>query len=68
MATTTDKRAGFRRLHESGFFILPNAWDAGSAKRLAALGFQAIASTSAGAAWAAAEIDRRRGNRIIPAW
>jgi len=46
------KRAIFRSLHESGFFIIPNAWDAGSAVRLERLGFKAIASTSAGAAWA----------------
>jgi len=57
MATTAEKRATFRKLHESGFFIIPNAWDAGSAVRLAALGFKAIASTSAGAAWAAGRQD-----------
>ncbi len=57
MPTTADKRATFRLLHEAGFFIIPNAWDAGSATRLAALGFKAIASTSAGAAWAAGKQD-----------
>lgn len=57
MATTAEKRARFRKLHERGFFIIPNAWDGGSAKRLTALGFQAIASTSAGAAWAAGRDD-----------
>lgn len=57
MTTTDEKRATFRRLHESGFFILPNAWDGGSAVRLARLGFKAIASTSAGAAWAAGKDD-----------
>jgi 2-methylisocitrate lyase-like PEP mutase family enzyme len=45
------KRAAFRELHESGFFILPNPWDVGSARRLAARGFKALASTSAGFAW-----------------
>lgn len=55
--TTTEKRAAFRKLHESGFFLLPNAWDAGSAVRLAKLGFKAIASTSSGAAWAAGKQD-----------
>lgn len=45
------KRAHFRNLHESGYFILPNPWDIGSARRLARMGFQALASTSAGAAW-----------------
>jgi 2-methylisocitrate lyase-like PEP mutase family enzyme len=57
MPMTTEKRAEFRRLHESDFFIIPNAWDAGSAVRLAKLGFKAIASTSAGAAWAAGKAD-----------
>jgi 2-methylisocitrate lyase-like PEP mutase family enzyme len=51
MPTTAEKRATFRQLHEAGFFIVPNAWDAGSAVRLEKLGFKAIASTSAGAAW-----------------
>lgn len=57
MPTIAEKRASFRALHESGFFIIPNAWDVGSAVRLAALGFKAIASTSAGAAWAAGKDD-----------
>jgi 2-methylisocitrate lyase-like PEP mutase family enzyme len=57
MPTVAEKRAAFRRLHESGFFIIPNAWDAGSAVRLTGLGFKAIASTSAGAAWAAGKKD-----------
>lgn len=46
------KRRTFRQLHESGYFILPNPWDIGSARRLAKMGFKALASTSAGAAWA----------------
>jgi 2-methylisocitrate lyase-like PEP mutase family enzyme len=38
-------------LHQrAGIFVIPNAWDAGSAKMLAALGFEAIATTSAGLA------------------
>jgi 2-methylisocitrate lyase-like PEP mutase family enzyme len=45
------KRTAFRKLHDSGFFILPNPWDVGSARRLAARGFKALASTSAGFAW-----------------
>jgi len=53
MPSTADKRASFRALHKEGFFILPNAWDGGSTRRLTSLGFKAIASTSAGAAWAA---------------
>jgi len=57
MVTVQKKRANFRRLHDNGFFVMPNAWDAGSAKRLAKLGFPAIASTSAGAAWALGKND-----------
>ncbi|KQP40867.1 2-methylisocitrate lyase [Methylobacterium sp. Leaf104] len=61
MASTAEKRSAFRGLHDSGFFLLPNAWDAGSAVRLATLGFKAIASTSAGAAWAAGKQDGELG-------
>lgn len=45
------KRIRFRRLHESGHFILPNPWDIGGIRRLEKLGFKALASTSAGYAW-----------------
>jgi 2-methylisocitrate lyase-like PEP mutase family enzyme len=45
------KRAEFRELHEDGCFVLPNPWDVGSARRLAARGFKALASTSSGFAW-----------------
>jgi 2-methylisocitrate lyase-like PEP mutase family enzyme len=55
--TIAEKRARFRQLHESGFFMMPNAWDAGSATRLAKLGFAALASTSAGAAWSLGKAD-----------
>jgi methylisocitrate lyase len=41
----------FRRLHESGCFVMPNPWDAGSARALEQLGFPALATTSAGFAW-----------------
>jgi 2-methylisocitrate lyase-like PEP mutase family enzyme len=61
MPTIAEKRATFRRLHESGFFVIPNAWDAGSARRLQKAGFRAIASTSAGAAWAAGKEDGELG-------
>jgi len=49
--TQAQKAARFRALHETGF-ILPNAWDAGTAKILVAEGFPAIATTSAGIAFA----------------
>jgi 2-methylisocitrate lyase-like PEP mutase family enzyme len=45
------RRAAFRTLHESGCFVIPNPWDVGSARYLQGLGFQALATTSSGAAW-----------------
>jgi 2-methylisocitrate lyase-like PEP mutase family enzyme len=48
-----------RRLHETGFFLLPNAWDIGSAVRLEALGFEAIATTSSGLAWSLGKQDHQ---------
>ncbi len=48
MSTATDR---FRRLHESGCFVLPNPWDVGSARILMQLGFPALATTSSGFAW-----------------
>ncbi|HQR78827.1 MAG TPA: isocitrate lyase/phosphoenolpyruvate mutase family protein [Actinomycetota bacterium] len=47
-----DKAATLLALHAGSGFVLPNAWDAGSARILAQLGFPAIATTSAGIAWA----------------
>lgn len=41
----------FRRLHESGCFVIPNPWDLGSARALERLGFKALATTSSGFAW-----------------
>lgn len=46
-----ERVAAFHRLHEAGTFVMPNPWDAGSAVVLERLGFPALASTSAGAAW-----------------
>ena len=43
-----DRRARFRELHRQGLFVMPNAWDIGSARLLASLGFEAIATTSSG--------------------
>jgi 2-methylisocitrate lyase-like PEP mutase family enzyme len=45
------KTLEFRRLHESGCFVIPNPWDAGSARQLERLGFKALATTSSGIAW-----------------
>lgn len=41
----------FRQLHQSGCFVMPNPWDAGSARLLERMGFPALATTSAGLAW-----------------
>jgi 2-methylisocitrate lyase-like PEP mutase family enzyme len=51
------RRRAFRQLHESGCFVIPNPWDAGSARYLEKLGFKALATTSAGAAWARGKAD-----------
>ncbi len=47
-AAVAGRRAAFRRLHESGCFVIPNPWDVGTARALAQLGFPALATTSAG--------------------
>lgn len=51
MKTLQQKAEAFRKLHESGTFVIPNPWDIGSAKVLAELGYQALATTSAGYAF-----------------
>lgn len=51
MPTVAEKRRTFRTLHEDGCFVIPNPWDIGSARYLQSLGFKALATTSAGAAW-----------------
>ena len=56
--TTAQKRARFAELHRApGCFVMPNTFDVGSAKYLASLGFPALASTSAGMAFAAGLAD-----------
>ena len=53
-STREEKVKAFRALHERpGTFVIPNPWDAGSAKILTALGFEALATTSAGYAFSA---------------
>jgi 2-methylisocitrate lyase-like PEP mutase family enzyme len=52
MPSIADKRRTFRELHQSGCFVIPNPWDIGTARYLQHLGFKAIASTSAGFAFA----------------
>jgi 2-methylisocitrate lyase-like PEP mutase family enzyme len=57
--SNTDKRATFRKLHDTGCFVLPNPYDVGSARALQNLDFKAIASTSAGFAWSIGRTDNR---------
>jgi 2-methylisocitrate lyase-like PEP mutase family enzyme len=47
----TARRAAFRKLHEAGFFVIPNPWDFGTARYLRSLGFKALATTSSGFAF-----------------
>jgi 2-methylisocitrate lyase-like PEP mutase family enzyme len=51
------KAAAFRALHEGEAFVIPNPWDAGSAKVLAGLGFKALATTSSGFAFTLGRLD-----------
>ena len=55
--TIAEKRADFRALHAAGCFVLPNPWDAGSARYLQGLGFKALATTSSGFAWSRGHAD-----------
>ncbi len=48
MPTTAEKCRTFRKLHESGCFVIPNPWNVGSARYLEGMGFPALASTSSG--------------------
>ena len=52
-----EKAIAFRALHEDGPFVIPNPWDAGSARVLAALGFEALATTSSGFAFTLGRLD-----------
>jgi len=57
-STVTDKAAIFRQLHERpGVFVMPNPWDAGSAKLLSGMGFEALATSSAASAMALGRTD-----------
>ena len=54
---SSKKISEFRRLHEMGCFVIPNPWDRGTAIYLEALGFKALATTSAGFAWSVGRAD-----------
>lgn len=57
MTVHSDRAAAFHQLHSSGCFVMPNPWDAGSARALAQMGFAALATTSAGFAWTVGRAD-----------
>jgi 2-methylisocitrate lyase-like PEP mutase family enzyme len=52
-----DKAAAFAGLHRGTAFVIPNPWDAGSARVLEALGFKALATTSSGLAFSLGRLD-----------
>lgn len=60
MPGIAERRRTFRELHREGCFVIPNPWDVGSARLLAALGFRALATTSSGYAWSRG----RRDNHV----
>lgn len=55
--SVAEKRRAFHELHVAGCFVIPNPWDAGSARYLQSLGFKALATTSSGFAWSRARHD-----------
>jgi 2-methylisocitrate lyase-like PEP mutase family enzyme len=57
MTEQKQKAAAFQALHDGEPFVIPNPWDAGSARVLAALGFQALASTSSGFGFTLGRLD-----------
>ena len=59
MSVRDERVLTFHRLHASGCFVMPNPWDAGSARVLAQMGFEALATTSAGFAWTLGRADNR---------
>jgi 2-methylisocitrate lyase-like PEP mutase family enzyme len=62
MRTQADKGEAFRALHErEGAFIIPNPWDVGTARLLERLGFEALATTSAGYAFSVGKRDNAIG-------
>jgi len=59
VTTVAGRRARFRELHAADrLFVMPNPWDVGSARLLATCGFEALATTSAGFAWALGRHDQ----------
>ena len=66
MLTQVEKGAAFAELHRrSGAFIIPNPWDVGSARLLAHLGFEALATSSAGYAFSIGKPDNAVGREAM---
>jgi 2-methylisocitrate lyase-like PEP mutase family enzyme len=65
MPTVEEKRRAFRALHAQGCFVIPNPWDLGSARWLQHLGFQALATTSAGVAFSLGLPDAALGRDAV---
>jgi 2-methylisocitrate lyase-like PEP mutase family enzyme len=59
MSLQDDRVDAFRRLHAAGCFVMPNPWDVGTAVALEQLGFQALATSSAGYAWTLGRADNQ---------
>lgn len=66
MLTQAEKGTAFRALHQRDHaFIIPNPWDVGTARLLAQLGFEALASTSAGYAFSLGKCDNAVGRNLM---
>jgi 2-methylisocitrate lyase-like PEP mutase family enzyme len=66
MRDQTEKAIAFRALHERDHaFLIPNPWDAGTARLLAFLGFEALATTSAGYAFSLGQRDNTVGREAM---
>jgi 2-methylisocitrate lyase-like PEP mutase family enzyme len=63
--STADKRKAFRRLHETGCFVIPNPWNVGTALYLQGLGFKALATTSSGYAHSQGSADGALGRDTV---
>lgn len=63
MTPLRERHQTFRQLHQSGCFVIPNPWDMGSARMMAALGASALATTSAGFAFTLGRPDMGRVSR-----
>ena len=63
--SAAEKRKTFRKLHESGCFVIPNPWNIGSARYLQSLGFPALATTSSGYAHAQGYADGALGSDAV---